>query len=42
MLVLLEVGAAKVYSSTAGGAAVLDYITVGRAVGVNCGAAGRQ
>ena len=27
---------------TAGGAAVVDYITAGRAVEVNCGAAKRQ
>ena len=26
----------------AGGTAVVDYITVGGVVGVNCGAAGRQ
>ena len=32
--------AAKVYNGTVGGAAVLDYITAGGAVGVNCGAAG--
>ena len=34
--------AAKVNGGTAGKAAVVDYITVGRAVGVSCGAAGRQ
>ena len=34
--------AAKVNSSTTGGAAVVDYITAGRAVEVNCGATGRQ
>ena len=35
-------GAAKVNSGTADRAAVIDYITVGGAVGVNCGAVGRQ
>ena len=34
--------AAKVNGGTAGGAAVVDYITTGGAVGVNCGAIGRQ
>ena len=34
--------AAKVNGGTAGGAAVVDYITAGGAVEVNCGAAGRQ
>ena len=34
--------AAKVNSGTAGGAAVIDYITVGGAVEVNYSAAGRQ
>ena len=33
-------GAAKVNNSTAGKAAVVDYITIGRAVGVNYSAAG--
>ena len=33
MSVLLEVGAVKVHSSTAGGAAVLDCITAGGVVG---------
>ena len=35
-------GAAKVNSSTAGGAVGVDCITAGRAVEVNYGAAGRQ
>ena len=34
--------AAKVNSGTVGGAAVVDYITIDRAVGVSYGAAGRQ
>ena len=34
--------AAKVNSGITGGAAVVDYITAGRAVEVNCGAVGRQ
>ena len=34
--------AVKINSDTAGGAAVIDYITVGRAVEVNYGAIGRQ
>ena len=42
MSVLLEVGVAKVHSSTVGGAAVLDYITTDGAVGVNYSAAERQ
>ena len=35
-------GAVKVYSGTVGGAAVLDYITTGKVVGVNYSAAERQ
>ena len=35
-------GAAKVNSSTAGRAAIVDYITVNGAVGVNYSATGRQ
>ena len=35
-------GAAKVNSGTVGRAAVINYITAGGAVRVNCGAAGRQ
>ena len=42
MLIKLEVEAAKVNGSTAGKAAVVDYITAGGAVEVNYGAAGRQ
>ena len=34
--------AAKVNGGTAGGAAVVDYITAGGAIEVNCGATGRQ
>ena len=33
--------AARVRGGTVGGAAVVDYITAGGAVGVSCGAAGR-
>jgi hypothetical protein len=36
------VEAIKVNSSTAGGVAVIDCITAGGAVKVNCGAIGRQ
>ena len=35
-------GAAKVNSSTVGGVAIVNYITAGKAVEVNCGAVGRQ
>ena len=35
-------GSSKVNSSTAGEAAVVNYITIGRTVGVNCSAARRQ
>ena len=34
--------AVKVNGGTIGGAAVVDYITVGGAVEVNCGAVGKQ
>ena len=42
ILIQLEIEAAKVNSSTAGEAVVVDYITISGAVEVNYSATGRQ
>ena len=42
VLIQLEVEAIKINSSTVGGAAVVDYITAGRAVKVNYSTTKRQ